>query len=168
MILRFFIDFIRRATMHHDDVIKWKHFPHYWPFVRGIHRSPVNSLHKGQWRGALMFSLIGAWINGWVNNRETDDLRRRRAHYDAIVMLKPTDTLRNFAENPLCCHHYMPISSHMYMGDRHLECWLFKCILVWSLCPFTIFGGRCPLWHSQTPHISQKKFTYDGRNKAGF
>ena len=32
----------------HDDVIKWKHFPRYWPFVRGIHRSPVNSPHKGQ------------------------------------------------------------------------------------------------------------------------
>ena len=25
----------------HDDVIKWKHFPCYWPFVRGVHRSPV-------------------------------------------------------------------------------------------------------------------------------
>ena len=46
----------------HDDVIKWKHFPRYWPFVRGIHRSPVNSLHKGQWRGTLMFSLICAWL----------------------------------------------------------------------------------------------------------
>ena len=44
----------------HDDVIKWKHFPRYWPFVRGIHRWPVNSIHKGQWRGALMFSLICA------------------------------------------------------------------------------------------------------------
>ena len=30
-------------TSAHDDVIKWKHFPCYWPFVRGIHRSPVNS-----------------------------------------------------------------------------------------------------------------------------
>ena len=39
----------------HDYVIKWKHFPRYWPFVRGIHRSSVNSPHKGQWRGALMF-----------------------------------------------------------------------------------------------------------------
>ena len=39
----------------HDDVIKWKHFPRYWPFVRGNHRSPVNSPHKGQWRGSLMF-----------------------------------------------------------------------------------------------------------------
>ena len=44
--------------MWHDDVIKWKHLSRYWPFVRGIHRSPVNSTHKGQWRGALMFSLI--------------------------------------------------------------------------------------------------------------
>ena len=43
-----------------DDVIEWKHFPRYWPFVRRIHRSPVNSPHKGQWRGALMFSLICA------------------------------------------------------------------------------------------------------------
>ena len=70
----------------HDDVIKWKHFPRYWPFVRGIHRSPVNTPHKGQWRGALMFTLICARINGWVNNREAGDLRRYRAHYDVIVM----------------------------------------------------------------------------------
>ena len=47
-------------TNWHDDVIKWKHFPHYWSFVREIHRSPVNSPRKGQWRGALMFSLICA------------------------------------------------------------------------------------------------------------
>ena len=59
----------------HDDVIKWKYFPRYWRFVRGIHRSPVNSLHKGQWRGALMFSLICVWINSWVNNGEAGDLR---------------------------------------------------------------------------------------------
>ena len=35
-------------SWNHDDVIKWKHFPRYWLFVRGIHRSPVNSPHKGQ------------------------------------------------------------------------------------------------------------------------
>ena len=71
---------------NHDDVIKWKHFPRYWPFVRGIHRSPVNSPHKGQWRGALMFSLIYARINGWVNNREAVDMRRHQAHCGVIVM----------------------------------------------------------------------------------
>ena len=70
----------------HDDVIKWKHLPRYWPFVRGIHRSPVNSPHKGQWRGALLFSLICNWINSWIKNREAGDLRRHRAHYDIIVM----------------------------------------------------------------------------------
>ena len=44
--------FIRYSYIHlalyHDDVMKWKHFPRYWPFVWGIHRSPVNSPNKGQ------------------------------------------------------------------------------------------------------------------------
>ena len=70
-----------------DDVIKWKHFPRYWHFVRGIHRSPANSPYKGQWRGALMISLICAWINGWANNREAGDLSRHRAHYDVTAMV---------------------------------------------------------------------------------
>ena len=70
----------------HDDVKKWKHFPRYWPFVRGIHRSPVNSPHKGQWRRALMFSLICVWISDWVNNREAGGLRRYCAHHNVIVM----------------------------------------------------------------------------------
>ena len=48
--------------------------------------SPVNSPHKGQRRGALMFSLICVWINDWVNNREAGDLRRYRAHCDVIIM----------------------------------------------------------------------------------
>ena len=71
---------------NHDDVIKWKHFPRYWTFVRGIHRGPVNSPHKGQWRGAMMYSLICVWISGWVNNREAGDLRHYRAHYDVSIM----------------------------------------------------------------------------------
>ena len=80
--------FTRMSFLYgHDDVIRWKHFPRYWPFVRGIHRSPVNSQHKGQWRGALMFSLICTWINGWVNNCEASDLRRHRAHYDVTIMV---------------------------------------------------------------------------------
>ena len=49
----------------------WKHFSRYWPFVRGIHRSPVTSPHKGQWRGVLTFYLICAWIKGWVKWFET-------------------------------------------------------------------------------------------------
>ena len=75
----------------HDDVIKWKHFPRYWPFVRGIHRSPVNSTHKGQWRGALIFSLICIRINGWVSNGEAGGLRRNRAHYDVTAKYHVAD-----------------------------------------------------------------------------
>ena len=78
---------VRSICLSHDDVIKWKHFPRYWSFVRGIHRTSVNSPHKGQWRGALGFFLICVWINGWVNNREAGDSRRYRAHYDVTVML---------------------------------------------------------------------------------
>ena len=70
----------------HDDVIKWKHFPCCWPFVRGINQSPLNSPHKGQWGGALMFSLICAWTNGSVNNRGTGDLRHHCSLYDVTVV----------------------------------------------------------------------------------
>ena len=90
----------------HDDVIKWKHFPRYWPFVRGIHRSPVNSPHKGQWCGALVFSLIWVWINGWVNNREAVDLRRHRAHDEVIVM----NIVVNGTRNPHVAISKCPVS----------------------------------------------------------
>ena len=73
----------------HDDVIKWKHFPRYWSFVQGIHRSTVNSPKKDQWRGAFMFSLICAWINIWENNQEACDLTCHCAHYYVIVMVTP-------------------------------------------------------------------------------
>ena len=92
------------SMLVHDDVIKWKHFPRYWSFVRGIHRSPVNSTHKGQWRGALMFSLICDWINGWVNNRGAGDLRRYRAHYDVTVMCFQSITSNAIWWRKCCAH----------------------------------------------------------------
>ena len=68
----------------------WRHqmetFSALLAICAGISPVPVNSPHKGQWRGALMFSLICVWINGWVNNSEAGDLRRYRAHYDVTVM----------------------------------------------------------------------------------
>ena len=65
--------------------MKWRRFPRHWPFVRGIHWSPVNSTHKGQWRGAL-FSLLCAWTNCKVNNRDAGDLTRHCAQYGVTVM----------------------------------------------------------------------------------
>ena len=62
----------------------------------GIHQSLVNSPHKGQWHGALMFSLICAWTSGWVTNRDAGDLRCHHAHYDVTVM--------NLEWNMFPCH----------------------------------------------------------------
>ena len=71
----------------HDDVIKWKHFPRYWPFVREIHRGTAN----GQWRGALMFPLICVRINGWINNHEAGDLRPLWRQYNDRGIFHYTD-----------------------------------------------------------------------------
>ena len=73
----------------YKDMMKWANgsiFRVTGPLCRGIHRSPVNSPHKGQWHGALMFSLTCTWINGWVNNHEASNLRRHHVHYDITVM----------------------------------------------------------------------------------
>ena len=70
----------------HEDVMKWKHFPRYWPYVKGIQQWPMNSPHRGQWRGALMFSLICHWTNDWTSHRDAGDLRHHPAHYDVIVI----------------------------------------------------------------------------------
>ena len=111
----------------HDDIIKWKHFPRYWPFVRGIHRSPVNSPHKGQWRIAFMFSLICAWMNGWVNNREAGDLRCHGAHYDVTIMerfhlhsntWRPGNKMANILQTTFSNTFSLVLSHHLN------QCWL--------------------------------------------
>ena len=62
-------------------------FPRFWPFVRVIHRSPVDSSNKGKWRRALMFSLICACTNGWANTWDACDLKRHRAHDVSVMIL---------------------------------------------------------------------------------
>ena len=95
----------------YDDVIKMKHFPRYWPFVRGIHRSPVNSPHKGQWRWALV--LICTWMNGWVNNGEASDLRRHRTHYDVIVMSLRDLVIPKVSQAIILATYYMHLVQDM-------------------------------------------------------
>ena len=64
---------VRYEREMHDDVIKWKQLPRYWPLCGEL---PVTSEFPS--RGALMFSLICAWTHGWVNNRDAGDLRRHK------------------------------------------------------------------------------------------
>ena len=60
---------------------------------------------KSQWCGALVFSLICAWISRWVNTREAGDLRRHRAHYDVIVM-NLTNSLFQTTDHTPCKEPY--------------------------------------------------------------
>ena len=109
----------RRNICYHDYVIKWEHFPCYRPFLRGIHRSLVTSLHKGQWRAALMFSLICAWINGWINNGEAGDLRRHGAHYDVIVMYR-THWWHMFMDCYNFCYRWVHLQRLKYLRSSSL------------------------------------------------
>ena len=73
-------------TRAHDDVIKWKHSPRCWPFVRGIHRSPVNSPHGTSDTELWCFLWFAPEKNSWVYNRQTGDLRRHLTRNDVNVM----------------------------------------------------------------------------------
>ena len=75
------------TNLNKDNVIEWKHFQRHWSFLKGNHRSMVVSPHKGQLCPDLLFSLIWAWSNGWVNNWDASDLRDHHAHYDVSVMI---------------------------------------------------------------------------------
>ena len=89
----------------------WRHqtetFSAWLAFVRGIHRSTMNSPNKGQRRGALVFSLIFAWTNSWAKNGDAGDLSRHRTHYDVIAMefvpIGDTVCCRN---DDLWCHRW--------------------------------------------------------------
>ena len=123
---------------------------------------PVNSLHKGQWRGALMFSLISASIKGWVNNQEAGDLRRSRPHYDVIVMLV-THT---------CClfyYHHGMISDdyHSFLLDvinhsclTNVKCGLAKSLFKleneWTWLWVTKRGIRSLLWNLKCLHVRMR------------
>ena len=63
-----------------------------WKCINGLIYQYLNvSPHESQWRGDLMFSLISAWINGWVNNREAGDLRRNCTHHGVTVFFASND-----------------------------------------------------------------------------
>ena len=96
----------------YDDVTKCNHFPHYWPFVRGIHRSREFPAQRPVTQSFEDF-FICAWINDWVNNREAGDLRSHRVHYNASVKICFATSSEDcvviiltvlVVSNPLLCH----------------------------------------------------------------
>ena len=126
---------------------------------------------------SLMFSLICAWINGWVNNNETCDLRRHRAHYDVIVVvnhdLRSTPRIKMpavkisklwfiFALRWLACpcdmilHDFSPINTtgvtHTYQ-HKSKHGWVIT-------CPGKVWGETTYI-HSQTSTVIPFNFLND-------
>ena len=101
----------------------------------GLPRWPVNSPHKGQWRGALLFSLISAWMNDWVNNREAGHFRRRDAHYDVTVMV------------PSCLldTHNNLIFLYYSGSPKHCVTWTSSCSFG-NFCYFTSQSPNADTW----------------------
>ena len=116
------------------------------------HRFPVNSPHKGQWRWALMLTLICARINGWVNNREASDLRCFRAHYDVIVMI----TIKTTRHHKLCEY------SWMYVIETHTLTLNFNC----DVCSVPVTLQFSSAWPLKILIISQVLFEGQDKMKA--
>ena len=115
-------------------------------FVRGIHRSPVNSPHKGRWLGALMFSLISAWNNSLANDGDAGDLRRHRPHYDVIVM-----TFKQIKINIHQGYYDRLIGS---IWDTHS--WMMKLYISHSLYIYTDVFVCCVLNRTRIRHQNHR------------
>ena len=114
----------------------------------GIRRSLVNSPYKGQW--ALMFPLICAWINRWVNNGEAGDFRRYRAHYDVIVMPAKHNIqwYRAVEPNSTMSEIYVIVWLTVPKEGRSIE-WISLCLLALDL--------TCVAWEYTFSKISRIK-----------
>ena len=137
---------LRKCTLcfrtTHDDVIKWKHFSRYWRFVRGTHQSTVDSPHKGQWRIALMPSLICASTNGCANNRNAGNLTRRRAYYDLSVMVSKQINRQQYRHTIVFLNHIPStfLCSVSYFAESvHWMYYCYICVLLLFENPITSF-----------------------------
>ena len=115
---------------------------------------PGESPHKGQWRGALMLSLICVSINGWVNNREAGDLRRHRVHYYVTVM-----------------HYEMKCDWPGSSGFENRELSLCQLCCYWWYCGLSLWqpvalkmATKLPLWQLSVFSVSPSFCTISHRN----
>ena len=122
-------------------------------------------IHKGQWRGALLFSLICAWINGWVNNREASDLRRHRAHYDIAVMFalltKFITYTCTFWRFELLVNHILSESSLWVGGDVVVPYIAGRVSQTWPAYPYRYLRTqRCWATYRDPPKDTWQRSTH--------
>ena len=123
-----------------------------------IHRSPVNSPHKGQWRGALMFSFICVWINRWVNNREAGDLRRYRAYYDVIVII--ISGIITVVANRACdCPSYLNLNDISW-SNRMTQAYRCMASELWEKHASFLYSARLAdglAWYRTDQHVHETR-----------
>ena len=142
-------------ALYHDDVTKWKHFPHYWRFVRGIHQWLVNSSHKGQWHGALVFSLICA-----MNKRH-----HTHYDYDVIVMIASQIGVpyihiqihihihtHTHTHTHICTHIHTYIYTYKWWASLTFYCHdSFLALLLLKICGLSVHepeSRHLPVWYT--------------------
>ena len=106
---------------------------------------------KGQWCGALMLSLICAWINRWVKNGEAGDLRRYHAHYDVIVMIVRNSD--SFLENNIIFNS----SYKSAIPSYHDCCSCPGAKYMMTSSNGNIFGVTGPLWGESTSEFLSQR-----------
>ena len=149
--------------LEHDDVIKWKHFQRYWPFVPGIYRLPVKYPQKGQWGGDLMFFL-------WSAPEQTVEtpviLRCHRAHYEGNVMITGVQGYKavHLPQRHRWCES-VPQRQHLTRGSadssNSLRMYIIShtiCTRLWCAALFCGYITRSQQIHSFT-HILQGYIT---------
>ena len=98
--------------LRHDGVVTWKHSPHHWPFVRGIHQWIPHT--KGQWCGKCFHIMTPCYIGLYTLDVYLKaSLKKKKKSVEQIVkLLVIWDSM-----NSMCYHcrgnsHYIVILSH--------------------------------------------------------
>ena len=116
-------------------------FPCYWPSCGIL----IEFSHKGQWRGALVFSLICAWTSGWWNSREAGDLRRHRAHYDCNGLLTSVSRCHKIAFTLIFSSHRGK-SRYMYPFNIQIQHFISQTSIFFYKLGFLLGNQSYPLW----------------------
>ena len=145
----------RRNAPVHGDVIKWKHFPRYWPFVRGIHRSPLNSPHKVQWRGAfdVFFDLrlnkrLNKQSQGWWFETPSFPLWRHcNAQVDSLYKGPVTCKVCPCDDDHLTVSHSGTLFTNKFSSYWKVYSALIQVFAKWSLWNFAHSTTAVLSWH---------------------
>ena len=136
----------------HADVIRWKHFPRYWPFVRGHRRIPRTKASDAE---LWCISLICAWITDWVNNGEAGDLINHRAPYDVTVMVAGIENEHNSTSSWAYDLFVIPVNTILSIS--------YSCSYIAFIYHCPVLSGPAdplPKFHSKRPLTTRNNIDF--------